>query len=70
MPADVSVKGDLAKVFMYLGNRLREIGAHAADCRQETSGIKILCGAQPKDDDSQERPTLPSRSVVAQCPLQ
>lgn len=36
MPADVSVKGDYARVFMFLGDRLRENRALAEDCRRET----------------------------------
>ena len=36
MPADVSIKGDYARVFMYLGDRLRRIRPLAENCRQET----------------------------------
>src|SRR3546814_3296731 len=36
MPADVSIKGEYAKVFMFLGDRLRESRPLAGYCRQET----------------------------------
>jgi hypothetical protein len=36
MPADISSKGEYAKVFMFLGDRLRESRPLAENCRQET----------------------------------
>jgi hypothetical protein len=52
LPADVSVRGDYASVFMFLGDRLRENAALSADCRQETRDWAKAVEADEKSKSS------------------
>src|SRR4051794_30590608 len=51
-PADVSVKGDYSKVTMFLGDRLRQKGALAENCRQEARDWAKAIEADEKSKSS------------------
>jgi hypothetical protein len=59
LPADVSVKGEYAKIFMYLGGRIRENAALAANCRQETRDWAEAIETDEKSKSSASPSELP-----------
>lgn len=59
MPADVSIKGEYAKVFMFLGDRLRESRPLAGYCRQETRDWAQTIEAGERSKSSEPPNQLP-----------
>jgi hypothetical protein len=59
MPADVSIKGEYAKVFMFLGDRLRESRPLAENCRQETRDWAQTIEAGEKSKSSEPPSQVP-----------